>query len=290
MIESTLATKHGETVNSNRFSNENSEYYYNLNNMDKKLRFVYINQQYLVSKYGNYLLGKKNNLIPFYILGDMEYEGNNYRNALIYYEKAVSQNSYDLNTVERMAISYLYTEDYEKALEMSQKLITQAPSDFRGYWLKGLSLVYLHKLEEAIASFNKAFKYTGRETKAQATVLTSRSNAFLITGKWEKALSDIEKVLQIQPKAYVVIINKGIALKKLGKKKESERIIQEILPHIENKYTRACAFATLGDKKNMLKELEVAIKEDIGNKVSAKLDPDFAEYQDDPDFRKIISQ
>ena len=40
----------------------------------------------------------------------------------------------------------------------------------------------------------------------------------------------------------------------------------------------------------MLKELEVAIKEDIGNKVSAKLDPDFAEYQDDPDFRKIISQ
>ena len=77
-------------------------------------------------------------------------------------------------------------------------------------------------------------------------------------------------------------------MKKLDKEKEAEKILQDILPEIENKYLRACASALLDDKEKMLKELEAAIEEDSGRKVVAKFDPEFTDYREDPDFRKLV--
>lgn len=119
-------------------------------------------------------------------------------------------------------------------------------------------------------------------------VLVSRSNVFLLAGNWEKALSDAERALLIEPEYSAAVINKCIALKKLNKAEEANEILQKVLTETKHKYLRACTFAVLGDKKNMLKELAAAIEEDSSNKVNAKSDPDFADYQDDPDFRKLI--
>jgi hypothetical protein len=53
-------------------------------------------------------------------------------------------------------------------------------------------------------------------------------------------------------------------------------------------YEKACAFALLGDKDNMLIQLSVAIRDDQAYKVFAGRDPDFAQYQQDPEFKKIV--
>jgi hypothetical protein len=74
----------------------------------------------------------------------------------------------------------------------------------------------------------------------------------------------------------------------LERAEEANLILQDVLTRTEGRYNRACAFAVLGDKENMLKELAAAIKEDSAHRVDAKFDPEFADYREDPDFRKLV--
>jgi len=226
-------------------------------------------------------------LAPYRFLGDTDFRSHDYKSALTYYERALLQNPNDLDIMERMIFSYMGIEDFEKALEMSKQMIKQAPSDFRGYWRKGLSLVHLNA-DKAIACYEEALKYTTEKSEEQEVVFVNRSNAHLIAGNWEKALSDAEKALYINPENYAAVINKCIALKKMGREEGIKEILHDVLFELKSKYLRACAFAVLGDKGNMLKELAVAIEEDSMNRVNAKFDPDFADYREDHDFRKLV--
>jgi len=227
-------------------------------------------------------------LVPYRFLGDREYARSNYESALAYYQKALLEDPNDVETMGKVATSYICTEDFEKALEISERLIAQAPADFRTYLMKGHSLVNLNRLEDAVAAYSHGLKYTTEKPEARVTLLTSRSNAFLIGGDWEEGLSDAEKALEISPDEHTAILNKCMALKKLGREEEADKILQDALPKIESRYSRACAFAMLGDKENMLKELEAAIEEDSWNRVEAKFDPAFVDYREDPDFRKLV--
>jgi len=226
-------------------------------------------------------------LVPYRFLGDTAYMDKNYKNALLYYEKALLQNPNELQMMSVMGLSYIWLENFDKALETSENMVRQYPSNFIGYQSKGDSLVYLNRLEDALANYSQALSFTKRPVQI-ADILISRSNALLITGKWGEALLDVERALQIEPKNEAGIINKCIALKKLGRKEEAVKIIQGILPKLKNKYSRSCAFTVLGDKKNMLKELKMAIDKDSRNRVNAKFDPDFADYKEDPDFRRLV--
>ncbi len=225
--------------------------------------------------------------VPYRFLGDTEYTNNNYKKALLYYKKALLQNPNNLEVMKNMVFSYIWSEDFDKALEISENMVRHDPSNFIGYLSKGSVLTYLNRLEDALANYNQALSLT-KSPGQIANLLIFRSNALLMTGKWREALSDTERALQIGSKNEAVIINKCIALKKLDRKEEAAKIIQGILPKLKNKYVRASAFAVFGDKKNMLKELKMAIDEDSANRVHAKSDPDFADYREDPDFRRLI--
>lgn len=227
-------------------------------------------------------------LVPYRFLGDREYNRHRYENALSYYEKALIQNPDNFGGMDGMFWSYLCTEQFEKAHDMSEKAIKKSPDDFRGYTNKGLSFIHLNKIEDSIASYSEALKYTTEKSEERAVVLIGMSNVFLIAGNWSEALSDAEKALQMQPKNYTSLINKCIALKKLGRGEEAETILQDIVSKTEDGYLRVGAFAVLDDREEMLKELEAAIEEDSGTIVRAKFDPEFTDYREDPDFRKLV--
>lgn len=82
-------------------------------------------------------------------------------------------------------------------------------------------------------------------------------------------------------------IQKARVFKKLGKVNEARALFHEILTK-SSLYNQACAFAGLNEKKNMLKTLEMAIKEREEYRIEARFDPDFEEYQGDPDFQKLV--
>jgi len=226
--------------------------------------------------------------VPYAMLGAMQFSEHNYEDALTLFKKALIQKPSDFDTMKRIVWSYQCTERFEEALKMSEQMIRAAPTDYRGYHERGESLDYLGKLKDAIASYNEALKYTAEKSLEQDIVLVSRSNVRLLTGDWKGALSDAENSLLIDLEGYEAMINKCIALKNLGREEEANQILKDVLTKTEDKHLRACAFAVLGDKENMLKELATAIEEDSRNKVTAKFDPDFTDYRDDLDFRKLV--
>lgn len=246
-----------------------------------------------VKKFEKVISGKESTkefdrLVPYRFLGDREYNRGKYKNALHYYKRALLQNPKDISIMYWMAQAHVLEGNFKEAFDISEKMINEAPADPRGYWSKGYTLIYSGKSEKAIESYNKALKYIAEKTKGYVSLLISRSNALLIAGSWEKALADTENALRLSPESSAAVVNKCVALIKLGRKKETEGIIQDFLPKAEDKYGRAGAFAALGDKENMLIELKVAIKEYSGRRLYAKFDPEFADYREDPDFRKLV--
>jgi len=234
-------------------------------------------------------VGETDKLVPYHALGDLMHAVKDYKNALFNYEKALIQSPDDIDLMKKMAYLYDWTGDFEKTLAISEKIINKAPNNYLGYYLKGRCLSHLKRFKDAIAAFTEALKYTAENSEERYRyVITSRSNVFLLDGNWGDALSDAEKASQVNSKNYSAIGNKCIALKKLGRKEDAKKILQDILPEIKDRYMRACFFATLDDKQNMLKELTEAIKADSKWKVIAKIDPDFADYREESDFRKIV--
>jgi tetratricopeptide (TPR) repeat protein len=226
--------------------------------------------------------------VPYAMFGAMKYSEHNYEDALTLFEEALTRKPDDLNIMDKLVTLYWWTEKFDKALKMSERMIQCVPTDYRGYHRKGISLVRLSKLKDAIASYDEALKCIAEKSPEQEKILVSKSNARLLTGDLEGALSDTENALRIEPESYPATINKCIALKKLDRTEEANLILQDFLTKAKSKYLRACAFAVLGDKENILKKLAAAIKEDSAYKVDAKFDPDFADYREDPDFRKLV--
>ena len=226
--------------------------------------------------------------VPYRFRGNAEFSNKNYEKAVEYYEKALIQGEKDLLMMQLMTSSYINIEQFDKALEISEKMIKEDPQYFSGYFRKGFSLMFLGRFVEAITSYNKALELVADKSVERATIEGNISNALLITGDLKGALAAAEKALLIYPKDYGIVLNKCIALKRLGKEAEAKQIVTGILPEIQDSYIRACAYATLDDKQNMLNELEVAIKQDTKYRVYAKSDPDFTDYREDPEFRRLV--
>lgn len=228
-------------------------------------------------------------LVPYTFLGKIEYENGNYETALSYYERALLQDPGDLYPMQTIVLTYWMMERFEEALQMSEEIVRQAPIDYLSYVLKGRTLVYLNRTKDAIKTYNKGLKFA-REKNHRALLFECMSDAHLIAGEWKEALSDAKKSLRIEHRE-TTIINKSAALKKLNKEEEAKKILEDIMPRIEKAYDRAQAYAILGDKKNMLKELETAFSKNRGDVLDAKYYHQFFDiFRKDPDFLKLLDK
>jgi tetratricopeptide (TPR) repeat protein len=233
--------------------------------------------------------GESDRLVPSVFLGDLEFSKNHYKKALVYFEKVLTKEPDNMNLMRKMRISYQATEHFEKALEISDIIISKFPHHCLGYEGKGRSLISLGRFKDAISASTKGLEYA-KESEDKGNCITTRSNAFLLNGDWSSALSDAEEALRLEPENYSALGNKCLALKGLGEKDKAMEMAQIALPKIENVYLRACFFAILEDKPKMLKELERAIRGDIRFRVEAKTDPDFVAYREDSDFQEIVGK
>jgi len=227
-------------------------------------------------------------LVPYELLGDMERRNKKYEAAVGYYEKALVRDPDSLSIMNKTAMCYNGSGQFDKALKTSEQMITRAPKAYEGYRRRGSSLIRLGKPQEAIASFDAALQYTAPDSSQRTTVLINRSNARLMAGDWQEALRDAEDALQNEADNYTAVINRCIALKNLNREEDAKEIIRDALPQIRHHYNRAGAFAVLGDKENMLAELKAAIDLDPRFTYDARSDPDFEDFRDDPDFRKLV--
>ncbi len=229
-------------------------------------------------------------LVPYEFLGDTESSRHAYGTAIEYYKKALIQKPDDSPTMQSLAYAYYYEGKYPDALNLCNNMIKVNPNFFLGYSLKSRILTYSGgSNKEILSTISKAIRITSARSVIRASALGIRANTYLIMGKWKEALSDSEKALEITPNDKVSILNKCLAMKNLDRGKEARTILKAHLPKIKDPYYRACSFATLGEKVNMLDELKKAIDENSIIRRQAQFDPDFIDFREDQDFKKLIS-
>lgn len=228
-------------------------------------------------------------LVPYSFLGDREFGRNNYAKALLYYERALDENPNDWGMMNRLFVSYVGTDNMEEALGIAERIIKVAPDDPSGYKNKGFVLAYSDRVKESLRALEEALKRTPKEsTEDRASILVSMSGASLRAGLWKDALSLAERALILDPKSVNAIVNKCSALKKMGKEKQAIGILKKALPKAKTKNERA-AISALLERKNALNELRKAIEEDSIVRMHAKRSFTWKEYQDNPDFQRLIA-
>ena len=67
-------------------------------------------------------------------------------------------------------------------------------------------------------------------------------------------------------------------------------ILEKLIGTTKEIFLKACAYAVLEKKDNMLKMLNFRIKSDYNNLIKAKYNPDFEGYREDKDFKTAIEK
>lgn len=88
-----------------------------------------------------------------------------YREAISYYEQALTSNPNSMSATYEMSLSYLYLKDYNNALKYSTKVINAnfQPLLVDAYCVKSSALADLNKVEDAIKLLNEAVDRCGDE-------------------------------------------------------------------------------------------------------------------------------
>jgi tetratricopeptide (TPR) repeat protein len=157
---------------------------------------------------------------------------------------------------------FLITGQYNKALELSEKLLAENPNDANLHYQKSVILKQLYKYPEAINSIEKALEIDSENItylSEYATILTKKDNdaqAFLI---WNKILQKDST----NSNAGVIVASQYIKNKKF---EYAYRIFQNLYESdtLNGFFARNLGFCSIKllDSKNSVKWLEKAIKLD----------------------------
>lgn len=118
--------------------------------------------------------------------------------------------------------------------------------------------------------------------------------AYRTLEKWDEMLAETNHLLRLNPRILRAYILKSFALMCQGRNQDAVDVCNELIYNEKDKviqkawYNRASAYACLKMRQEFLKDLEFVISLNPAWKESAKNDPDFQAFRDDPDFKKLI--
>ncbi len=226
-------------------------------------------------------------LVPYAFLGSNAFTRHEYGNSVTYFRKAQMLGLLTKYDMQLFAFSYLFLEDFEDAQTIIEQMLQSYPESPIPYLAQARLYYYAGDNDRYLASLQEALRYAP-SNEIKSAVLVSISNAKLLLNDFTGALTDAQESIRLSKKERSAInLNRSIALKKLDRVDEAKTILDNVLKRETDHYFRACAFATLDDKQSMLKELKLAIDEDSRCVIDAKSDPDFIDYRDDPEFKRI---
>ncbi len=148
--------------------------------------------------------------------------------------------------MESLALLYNQMRQYEYALRYSLMAMETNPDNPSYVCNHAIILRNAGRDNEGIAQLTKAM----RDTTSYAPLYTYRGLLQASNGKYEAALGDYNAALKIEPQDAPTLLRKGIALTKLGRRKEARKVFEEV---VKLDYTHwsgtALAQAYLGNRK-----------------------------------------
>jgi len=131
----------------------------------------------------------------YYGLGGSYEDKNDYKKAIKFYEKAVSLDNKHVPAYQQLAVSYTETEGMEKAVEILEQGLSQAPGNagllsYHGYYLR-----ILKKYAPALKSLQEALQ----QEPEHETALRQLGFLYTDQGKHNEAIKARKKYLELWP-------------------------------------------------------------------------------------------
>jgi len=141
---------------------------------------------------------------------------------------------------------------YDRALPIAQRAVQMAPKDPWAHYVFGSTLMSVN-MEEAVKEFERALELK----QDWAIVRINLSAAYIHTGKYSKALEQLDAYLEANPGDVKALTNRGIVYLEQGKTDKAEKDFQKAL-EINPRF--GLALKGMGDLHMAKKELPKAIE------------------------------
>lgn len=231
--------------------------------------------------------------------GTQKYESNNFKGAIIDFEKYIGENKSNKNLIvsakvdyayQIAAISSLYICDFEKSKKYLSELLKRADYSNELKYSGNYSLGY-------IAYVNNDTKTAIRYLNTAIDSYKKNSEALLLRGICYKELGnvvDAEKDFNSLLKNNNSDLTKATALFYLNEREQGIAQMNEIIksnPSMLNYYQLASLFAINGDTGNSLKNLDLALNKGLNNyPVYIFYDKNFDNFRDNDDYKNLIKK
>jgi tetratricopeptide (TPR) repeat protein len=234
--------------------------------------------------------------IPYEFLGDTHFNENLFEPAITYYQKEVEKDPNNTRVLQKIETCLLNLGAFSDALIYNDDLIRLQPNDIINNYRRIVLFQFMNRLDDSVELIKKistTYNINSIENKIIQSLLT---HTYLLMNKNEDVIELANEILKnvdisLTRSAFEqnVFFNKCVALRRLGHFDEVSNDLNKIVnnPTLNNQ-RKACYFALVGDKENMLKELKKAIKKEYEVKIHSKYDPIFEIFREDIDFKKII--
>ena len=175
----------------------------------------------------------------------------------------------------------------DSGIEYWKQALEEKPGDFRVAYEYGLTLTLLKRVDEL-----KEF------VKYAPIGVGNKSYFLLLAGDDEGVLEFVDEMLGSNPRDELLMINRAIALKRLGRNEDFKSQLLRLDDLIQDKKRiqigrsaiEAGIAALKNDKTLLLENLRKAIRGGHITIEDTKLYPVFEDYRDDPEFKEVIRE
>jgi protein O-GlcNAc transferase len=179
--------------------------------------------------------------------------------AKIIYELILKKNPNDFNCLHHLGLIAKNNKEYLSAFNLISKAIAINPHSAEAHFNLGNLLKILNKINDAIASFDKAIKI-----KPDYESYFLRGLAQYELKKLENALTSFDESIKLKPDSFLAHCNRGLVLVGLKKIEEGianyDRAIQINPTFVIAMYNRALALRLLGKNQQAIAGFKAIIK------------------------------
>jgi len=189
--------------------------------------------------------------------GSDAFDAGNYAKAIEYYTRTIDLNPEYAYAYNNRAWAYYFLGRYEEALADLTRTIELDPEDRINHYGRGVVYEQLGRYDEAIGDYtraieldpgyalaynNRAWVYTLKGDyigaledieKALASIgdddlfflpiaLTTRGNIYRELGRYNEAMADTERAIELNPEYYFAYYSRGLLYEELGKARKSK--------------------------------------------------------------------
>ncbi len=177
---------------------------------------------------------RPNDIDVLFALGELHYKRGELIQAENSFRKIITNtpgDSYTESALINLGIILDEMERYPEAIRSFEKALELNPKNYNAQYNLGLSLMKLGKPVDAIQSWEKASVLESRgEYKARERI----ADYYIRNSFWDKAISNLETILEENPNAYSIRLKLADVYRKTGQEKSSEKHLLYVLNHSES--------------------------------------------------------